>query len=497
VLEATGRHLRCAAAAGDKQRQLRTMVLQADASLGSTSGVSQMVPGWFRKGNPNQAHLTALGIRVGPVLPLRAHGQMVGFLGVGTNHHSQRLPGEALSLLAFLSSRASLEIERLQPSVADRLDYEAAVRSAPQGICVLRAGGEILAANPAVGTMVGRDPWDLAGESWRHLLPDGEWQRLQHVLEDVSITGERKDLDIEIRTEQNYRRQIRFSLALTTPAGPGLQDRGRGPDKIVAILEDVTSLRILEQERLAHLEELRQKNVALQELDRLKSQFVSNVSHELRNPLAVIKLYSALARKGRPDKQDHYLQTIERETHRLETLVENVLSLSRLDRGALELNLEPLNVSTIVQNVVDVYQVSARAKGIELQNRVTPPTPTLWADESQLIQILTNLLDNALKFTPAGGEVWIDAAQAGEPVQPLLEISVGDTGPGIPPDEQDKVFERFYRGKNSSPTTSGTGIGLSIVREMMEQHGGQVLLDSPPGEGCTFRLLFSLADPSN
>jgi signal transduction histidine kinase len=362
-------------------------------------------------------------------------------------------------------------------------------------MCVTSATGEILASNVALGNMMGRDPWDLVGRDWEHLLPTAEWQRLLHVLEEVSITGEHQDLDLEVRRDRDDRRQIRFSLAPTTAASSlGL---GRSPtsDNVVAILEDVTSLKILEQERLAHLDELREKNLALQELDRLKSQFVSNVSHELRNPLAVIKLYSALARRGRPEKRDHYLQTIERETQRLETMVENVLDLSRLDRGTLELNLEPLNVVRIVHHVVEVYEESARAKTIDLQNRVRGPLPTLWADEHQLIQILTNLLDNALKFTAAGGQVWIAAAQIDGPAEPQLEIVITDTGPGIPPEEQEKVFERFYRGKSGSPTTPGTGLGLAIVKDMVRLHRGHVELESTPGQGSTFRLRFPLSEP--
>jgi PAS domain S-box-containing protein len=495
VLGPSGQHMRCAGAAGAKRRHLRTLVLSADGSLAVSNGAWRPIPGWFRKGHPDRERFAALGIQAGPILPLRANEQLVGFLGVGTDQRGQRLASETLQLLAYLSSRASLEIERLQPSVAHPLDYEAAVRSAPLGICVTSASGEILASNPALGNMVGRDSWDLVGEDWQHLLPTAEWQRLQHVLEEVSITGEHQDLDLEIRRDRDDRRQIRFSLAPTTAAGSVSHGRTAASDSVVAILEDVTSLKILEQERLAHLDELREKNLALQELDRLKSQFVSNVSHELRNPLAVIKLYSALARKGRPEKRDHYLQTMERETQRLETMVENVLNLSQLDRGTVELHFEPLDVVRIVHHVVEVYQESARARKIDLENRVSAPLPNLWADEDQLIQILTNLLDNALKFTAAGGQVWIEAAQVDGPAESQLEVRITDTGPGIPPEEQDKVFERFYRGRNSSPTTPGTGLGLAIVKDMVRLHRGEVELESTLGQGSMFRLRFPLSEP--
>ncbi|HFD39613.1 MAG TPA: ATP-binding protein, partial [Anaerolineae bacterium] len=112
-----------------------------------------------------------------------------------------------------------------------------------------------------------------------------------------------------------------------------------------------------------------------------------------------------------------------------------------------------------------------------------------------LIQMLTNLVDNALKYTPRGGEVWVAAREIGSDSQRMLEIAVGDTGVGIPEDEQDKVFDRFYRGSNNTPSSTGTGLGLAIVRELMKRHGGRVTLRSKVGEGSVFALQFPLTEP--
>ena len=260
------------------------------------------------------------------------------------------------------------------------------------------------------------------------------------------------------------------------------------------MVEDVTSLKILEEERVEHLRELREKHEQLKDLDELKSRFVSNVSHELRTPLAVIKLYATLARKGRPEKQPHYLQTIEQETQRLETMVENILDLSRMDRQVLRVHPELMEPGEVIRRVLEVYEETAKKRGVELRDEIEDDLPSLWADKNHLIQMLTNLLDNALKYTVKGGHVWVAAREVVVGSGRMLEVEVGDTGSGIPEEEQDRVFERFYRGSNNTPGQTGTGLGLAIVRELMLRHGGGVTLESKVGEGSVFALQFPLYD---
>jgi signal transduction histidine kinase len=272
---------------------------------------------------------------------------------------------------------------------------------------------------------------------------------------------------------------------------PATNDAG---GNLVVIAEDVTSVKILERERVEHLRQLREKHAQLEELDQLKSRFVSNVSHELRTPLAVIKLYATLARKGRPEKQEHYLRTIEAEIQRLETMVENILDLTRMDRHALRVSPELLAADEIISQVLQVYEETAQRRSIDLRNHVRGELPPLWVDKNHLIQTLTNLVDNALKYTARDGQVWVAAREIASGSQRMLEIAVGDTGAGIPEEEQAMVFERFYRGSNNTPGSTGTGLGLAIVQELMSQHGGQVTLKSRPGEGSVFTLQFPLYD---
>jgi signal transduction histidine kinase len=309
-------------------------------------------------------------------------------------------------------------------------------------------------------------------------------------IEEVSITMQRRQVDTCIELHSSDPRHLRILLAFAHVSG----DVG---GNLLAIAEDVTSIKILEEERVGHLNELREKHAQLQELDKLKSRFVSNVSHELRTPLAVIKLYATLARKGRPEKRGFYLRTIEQETHRLETMVENVLDLGRLDRHTLTVHPEPLSAAGLIAQILEVYKEAAQKRGIVLRNHVHGALPELWADKNHFIQMLTNLLDNAIKYTPREGMVWVDARVIAAEERKMLEIAVGDEGVGIAAEEQEKVFDRFYRGSNNTPGSTGTGLGLAIVRELMTQHGGHVKLESEPGRGSVFLLQFPLSPQKN
>ena len=234
----------------------------------------------------------------------------------------------------------------------------------------------------------------------------------------------------------------------------------------------------------------------LQELDRLKSKFVSNVSHELRTPLTNIKLYLSLLCQGQgmTERQERYLQTLERETARLEKLIEDLLDLSRLEMGAAQPEKEALDVAEVVQQVLLVHQPLAESKGIALDSELPADLPPLVADRNQVIQLLTNLLSNALNYTPQGGEVTVRAASVRRDERAWLTLAVQDTGPGIPPEERERIFDRFYRGEAMRYKVPGTGLGLAIVKEILALHGGFIELDSEVGSGSTFTAWLPLKE---
>jgi PAS domain S-box-containing protein len=488
----SSRRLRCVVASGDRRDQLMRTKLRGDGTLGGWGVPIARSPDWLGTGPADREVMANLGIERTLILPLRVGGEQVGMLGLAEPGHGRAFGRDAIRLMTHMASQASLIIERsnrVRPE-SERYDYEQVFRSSPLGVGVLTITGDIRVCNPALGGLLSRSERGLAGRNLAEFLVPSDGQRLVRALEEVAITGQRRQVDARVRSPHGDHRHVRVSVSLSHIS----EDVG---GSLVAIMEDVGSLKILEQERVEHLRELREKHAQLKDVDRLKSRFVSNVSHELRTPLAVIKLYATLARKGRPEKQIHYLQTIEQETHRLETMVENILDLTRMDRQALRVNPESLSAEEIITQVMQVYEETAQKQAVELRNQVEGELPLLWADKNHLIQMLTNLIDNALKYTPQGGQVWVNAREIGSDSKRMLEIAVGDTGVGIAADEQEKIFERFYRGSNNTPDSTGTGLGLAIVQELMIQHEGTVTLQSTSGEGSVFALQFPLFRPED
>ncbi|MBI4185878.1 MAG: GAF domain-containing protein [Chloroflexi bacterium] len=224
---------------------------------------------------------------------------------------------------------------------------------------------------------------------------------------------------------------------------------------------------------------------ALQEADRLRSQFISSVSHELRTPLTLIKGYSTslLRRDISWDKasQQEFLQIIDEKTDELRDLIDKLLLSAKLEAGALRLEKEPVLIPRLARKIVD--DTASRAKKHRFTLSFPPAFPVVEADVRCMEQILRNLLENAVKYSPAGGEIAI----AGETGGGQVVVSVSDSGIGIPPEHLPRIFDRFYR--VDSPLThgaSGSGLGLSIVKGHVEAHGGKIWLESTVGKGTTF-----------
>jgi len=232
----------------------------------------------------------------------------------------------------------------------------------------------------------------------------------------------------------------------------------------VAVLRDVTELR--------HSE-------------RLRRELTANVSHELRTPLTSIKGFTETLLDGAVRDEAtsrRFLTIISSEADRLVKLVDDLLDLSQLESKRVTLDLRRVNVAALVAHTVDKLQPLAQGSGLLLE-QAAPPEVWVTADRDRLEQVLTNLIDNALKYTPTGGRVDVRVAQADREV----EISVSDTGKGIGPADLPHVFERFYRADRSRTRGSGgTGLGLAIARHIVEAHGGRIRVDSLLDEGTTF-----------
>lgn len=231
---------------------------------------------------------------------------------------------------------------------------------------------------------------------------------------------------------------------------------------------------------------------ALKEVDRLKSQFVSDVSHELRTPLTNIRLYLDLLRATEDlDKADRYLETLIRESDRLGHLIEDLLSLSRLEAGATPFHPEAVDLTNLLSALVDDRQSLATHRGLKLELDAEPDLPSAHGDKRLLTQVFTNLLTNAMNYTAEGGRISIRLKRNSTPSADWVMVDVEDTGVGIHPSEQLMIFQRFYRGRASETSDAvGTGLGLAICKEIAELHGGRITVQSEgvPGRGACFTV---------
>ncbi|MSU33747.1 MAG: PAS domain-containing protein [Pedosphaera sp.] len=242
-------------------------------------------------------------------------------------------------------------------------------------------------------------------------------------------------------------------------------DRDREPSGVVIVLHDVTRLRRLEATR---------------------REFVATVSHELRTPVSVIRggVETLLnGAKEDPVAAERFLKSVERHTLRLSHLLDDLLTLSRLDSGAVVLRPGKTEIGETLSIVLEQLTPAARGRGIRLIHSVATGT-IAWVDPDRLEQILVNLIENAVKYGKIGGTVTTETRPLREG---MIEVEVRDDGPGIRAEDRERVFERFYRiDKARSSETGGTGLGLSIVKHLVQSHGGQVGVRSEPGQGAEF-----------
>lgn len=227
------------------------------------------------------------------------------------------------------------------------------------------------------------------------------------------------------------------------------------------------------------------------QLNEMKSQFVASVSHELRAPVASIRLMAdALeAEKVAPETAKEFHRLIAREGARLSTLVGNVLDHARIEQGKRVWKMEPCDLESLVADTLRVMEPLAREKNITLRSALSPLEASV--DAGAIQQALVNLLDNAIKFSPAGSTV--ETTLSIDEERRRWRIAVRDEGPGIAKAEQARIFERFYRpGDEMRRETQGTGIGLSLVKAIAEAHSGSVTVESEPGQGSTFTLILPL-----
>ncbi|HSL46013.1 MAG TPA: ATP-binding protein [Anaerolineales bacterium] len=400
--------------------------------------------------DPNLPHPESL-----IALALRHENRYYGVLWAAYN--TQRVFNDAeLRFMSTLASQASLAVANIRLFLTvelSRRQLEAILNSTPDPVLVTDASNRLILANPAAGNVFGVTI--RRGER-----PDFEKTIQVNALRDLLLASstERRSAEISMPDGKTY-------LAMASPMTADGKTVGR-----VCILRDVTQLK---------------------QIDTLKSDFVSTVSHDLRSPLTLMRGYATMLEMAGElnEQQKSYTRMIVQGVDNMAKLVNNLLDLGRIDFG-VGLQVESIPVLDILERVTSSLQMQAKQKQISLGVEIPKDLPhAIEADKALLQQALYNLVENALKYTPDGGAVTIHL----QTDPSALIFAVEDSGIGIPQSDLPRLFEKFYRGTNREALTKrGTGLGLAIVKSIAERHGGKIWVESELGKGSIFYLLVPL-----
>jgi two-component system, OmpR family, phosphate regulon sensor histidine kinase PhoR len=349
---------------------------------------------------------------------------------------------------------ASLTEKHEQVNLQKQAEQQALFNSMTEGVLVLDAAARI----------------QLANESLRKLFRLSKEVRGQTIMEAFRL----QELAGVIRRLEEERAVSGYELEL-----PGIDERWLR----------VNAAAVLDREGEQHGAILVFHDLTrLRQLENTRQEFVANVSHELRTPLSLIKGFVETLLEGArndPELSSKFLQTIEKHTDRLTYLIEDLLTISRLESGGTVMNLQPLDLHDAVAHALEDLKSKAAEKEVVIENLVPAG---LWAraDAERLHQVFSNLIENAIKYGRQGGKVAVGARYTADS---KVEAWVRDDGPGIPAEARERVFERFYRvDRARARDTGGTGLGLAIVKHIVQAHGGEVSVKSESGEGATFFL---------
>ena len=383
----------------------------------------------------------------------------------------------AVLLIVHLQSRDQLRrveqdsknlIEALREAHQDealqiRTQQETLFNSMIEGLLLLDANGRIQLANRAFVQLF-RAAADVRGKTVLEVLRQHELAELVE-----KVASQKQVLGYELKLGGLSERWLQINAAAV------FDSDGKKQGTIV-VFHDLTRLK---------------------QLERTREEFVANVSHELRTPLSLIKGYVETlldGAKDNPEVATKFLQTIQRNSERLQFLIEDLLTISELESGRLKMNLQSVRLRSLVDRVLEDFKTQAETRHVELRNEV--PDLTARADSDRLQQVLGNLIGNAIKYGRSEGHVGVSGHRIDG--SNSIELCVQDDGPGIPAEALERVFERFYRvDKARSREQGGTGLGLSIVKHIVQSHGGKVWAKSELGKGTAFYFTLPVKPDAN
>ncbi|MDD3718621.1 MAG: ATP-binding protein [Actinomycetota bacterium] len=403
-------------------------------------------------------------------VPLFASSSVVGELCCFSREEAA-FDDDAAKLLLTLASEVALALEKAslyRRTLQDKSKIETIINSISDGLLVIDQEGRLVLANPFVARLLGLRATDY-GEYLPGLLQasrcgiESREVDLADALERVLKKGESVKSELLVKMDPD----IIFKMFWTP-----LPDVEGSVGGAVILLHDITDF---------------------VELDRMKSDFISIVSHELKTPLTSIKGFVGLLAAERvgpiTEKQRHYLDVVQKQTESLTLLINDLLDLSRIEAGMIDVRHEPVALAEVIGGVVQQLDNLAQEKDIAIKVDIPRDLPALDGDGERLAQVFMNIIHNAIKFTPEGGTVSLRAAAAGD----NCVIRISDTGIGIAAQDLPRIFDKFYQVDSSSTRQqSGTGLGLSICKQLVSAHAGEMWANSAKGRGTTFTIILPL-----
>lgn len=398
-------------------------------------------------------------------LPLVLRGRPLGAIylaGIRADQDNAEQQRQLLDSFAYFAA-AAVENGRLYQAVADKSrELEAILSGIGDGVVVVDGNLHLVLINPVAAHIFGLEAAPPAGLPVQMFVDDAGFLDLLAAVKIPPYQAQAHDFERKRLTTAD----AAIYQALSAPLVEGDDLKG-----IATVLRDVTSQK---------------------ELERMKSNFLSVVSHELKTPLHSIKGFVDIILMGKTgpvtEIQRDFLETVKQQTDHLQRMIDDLLEFSRLESGRVTLRLQAVDVSVVIEAVVDKLTPLADSAEVTLVNQTPETLASLSADPWRLEQVITNLVDNAIKFTPPQGVVTISASADGD----FVQINVADTGIGIPPGEGERVFDRFYQiDSGANRLYKGTGLGLTICRHIVEHHGGRIWVKSEYGRGAVFSFTLS------